>query len=283
VLKKSYVILFAIILNSNLVAEPSAFDAGVIDSDNPYGLSESERVIVENKKRSLQNKKSIQKQSIILDQLQERVEGLSSVVDSLSSKFGQTSQKLSQFEQDRELNADDQISKLQKEIDELRADSEKKYKKINATLQKLISLMGGKSSKSSEKVSHSQKAITKKSKKVSSSQLINEAIKAYREKNYAKAESKFRTLAKRSYMPAKTNYYLGEIAYYQKRYDDAIAFYKKSVGYYDKASYMPKLLLHTALSFKGLGEKDNANEFFNTLIDSYPDSMEASIAQKYLN
>lgn len=282
---KRYSILLLVFAGLRAFAEPSAFDAGMLDSDNPYGLTESERVIIENKKRSLLNQKLIRKQAIVIDELQERVEGLSSVVDSLGSKFGQTSQKLNTLEQDSDQASNDDIQRLKKEIEDIKSENEKRYKKINETLQRLISLIGGSSSKKDLKSSKASKKseLKKSDKKISSSVLINEAVKAFRSKNYSKAESKFAILAKRSYMPAKTNYYLGEIAYKQKRYEDAISFYKKSVGYYDKASYMPTLLLHTALSFKGLGEEDNAREFFNTLIDGYPDSPEANIAQKYLN
>jgi len=280
---KKYNVLLLFFVVNRLIAEPSAFDAGVMDSDNPYGLTESERVIIENKKRSLQNQKLIRKQSITVDELQERVEGLSSVVDSLSSKFGQTSQKLNSFEENKNSASDDDIEELKKELNDLKIENQKKYKKINETLKRLISLIGGSSKEDNSKNTTLKQATKKSSKKISNSKLINEAVKAYRSKNYSKAEEKFSILAKRSYMPAKTNYYLGEIAYKQKRYDDAISYYKKSVGYYDKASYMPTLLLHTALSFKGLGEEDNAKEFFNTLIDGYPDSPEADIAQKYLN
>jgi len=260
-------------------AEPSAFDAGVIDSDNPYGLSESEKAIIENRKRSIANQKLIRKQSILIDRLQERIEGLSSVVDSLSSKMGETGQKLNQIGTQSSEEEKEQIRNLQSQIDELKRVSEENYKKIDSSLRKLTRLMGDNSiEKPKKKVIH-KKEIKKK--KISSTELLKTAIKAFRAKEFKKAESIFTKLATNNYKPAQTNFYLGEIAYHNKQYDDAIAFYKTSVGYYDKASYMPKLLLHTALSFKKLGEDDSAEQFFTTLIDTYPDSPEADIARKY--
>ena len=264
--------LFLLILSSYLFAEPSAFDAGVIDSDNPYGLSESERMLVENRKRSLSNQKLIRKQAILIERLQEKIEGLESVVDSLSSKIGRTlSQK----------DSSDDINNLQQQIDQIKEKNSEYYKKIDESLKKLTKLISVSVGDSDKKSSHKSSHKSKKERPVSNSDLLQSAIQAYRSKNYKKAEEIFTKLATKNYKPAKTNFYLGEISYYSKKYDDAIAFYKTSVGFYDKASYMPKLLLHTALSFKKLGEDDSAEQFFTTLIDSYPDSPEANIARKY--
>ncbi len=276
-------LFFVSFMSLPLFAELSAFDAGAIDSDNPYGLSESERTII-------QNQKLIRQQALKIEQLQERIEGLSSVVDSLSSKLGKTGERLSQIDEDKGKYSDEDIKNLQAQIDEIKANNDQNYKKIDASLKKLTTLIGG-SSLTSSKIS--KKSSSKKPKKrenskpnpkiVSNSELLREAISAFRTKNYAKAESAFTKLASKSYKPAQTNYYLGEIAYAKRKYDDAITFYKRSVGYYDKASYMPKLLLHTALSFKNMGQDDNAEQFFATLVSTYPDSAEASLAQKYLN
>ncbi len=105
----------------------------------------------------------------------------------------------------------------------------------------------------------------------------------YRKKYYTKSFPLFVELAEKSYKPATTNYYLGEISYYKKRYSDAIVYYKKSVGYYDKASYMPTLLLHTGISFEKLNDDENKEKFLNALLSSYPNSSEADIAQKHFN
>ena len=49
---------------------------------------------------------------------------------------------------------------------------------------------------------------------------------------------------------------------------------------YDKSSYLPKLLLHSAISFEKLGDDDNAQNFYNTIVDIYPESNEAKKASK---
>ena len=279
-------IALSFILASSLFAEPSAFGAGAMDSDNPYGLTESERSIVENRKVSLANQKIIRKQSIIIEQLQEKIEGLSSVIDSISSKIGQTGEKINEMNSQSQKAGDQDIENLQAQIDEMKKSSDANYAKINSSLKKVTKLMGGStssSSKSTKKKVDNKVKPTPKAKPISNGELLKKAISSYRSKNYTKAGEAFTKLASKSYKPAKTNYYLGEIAYYTKKYEDAVSFYKTSVGYYDQASYMPTLLLHTALSFKNIGDMENADRFFNTILSAYPDSPEVSIAQKNIN
>ena len=69
---------------------------------------------------------------------------------------------------------------------------------------------------------------------------------------------------------------------YKKDYDKAISYFKTSAMLYDKGWWMPKLLLHSAMSFEQKNDIDNAANFYNTLINIYPDSKEAGIAKKNL-
>jgi TolA-binding protein len=49
---------------------------------------------------------------------------------------------------------------------------------------------------------------------------------------------------------------------------------------YDKAKYLPKLLLHSAISFDKIGDTQNAQNFYSTLIEIYPNTLEAKQASK---
>jgi TolA-binding protein len=86
-----------------------------------------------------------------------------------------------------------------------------------------------------------------------------------------------------NYKPAESNYYLGEIWYYRKDYAKAISYFKKSALLYDKADWMPKLLLHSAISFEKTGDFKNAASFYETLMTNYPESKEAKSADKNLS
>jgi TolA-binding protein len=50
----------------------------------------------------------------------------------------------------------------------------------------------------------------------------------------------------------------------------------------DEANYVPKLLLHSAISFEKLGDNENASNFYSTIIDVYDNTQEAKIAKKQL-
>jgi TolA-binding protein len=272
--------LLAFLLTTLVAAgEPSAFGAGSLDSANPYGLTESERSIVENRQVSLSNQKLIRRQALKIEQLQETVEGLRSVIESISAKIGKTGQKLSEISEQSTKAGQEDIDNLQSQIDALKKSSENNYHKIQKALSGLTSAIDTPRKKAAKKVKQNRpKKVTK-----TNGQLIKSAVSDYRAKRYTKAKEAFTTLADKNYKPAETNYYLGEIAYYRKNYDEAIYHFKKSVGYYDKASYMPTLLLHTALSFKELGDNTNAQRFFDTILSTYPESAQANIAEKYLN
>jgi len=276
---KFIVLLLGLSFSLLSAAEPSAFGAGALDSANPYGLTESERSIVENRQVSLANQKLIRRQALKIEQMQETIEGLRSVVESISSKIGKTGQKLSEMSAQSSQAGQEDIDNLQSQIDALKKSSENNYHKIQKALGGLTSTMD----KPRKKVA--KKAKKKAPKKVTKTngQLIKSAVSDYRAKRYTKAKEAFTTLADKNYKPAETNYYLGEIAYYRKNYDEAIYHFKRSVGYYDQASYMPTLLLHTALSFQELGDNANAQRFFDTILSTYPESAQANIAEKYLN
>jgi len=273
------IIFFTISLNA---AETSAFGAGSLDSDNPYGLSESEKIIFENKKQ-------LRYQDQKISELSEQIEGMRSVVDSISSKLGKTRQRISEIDKQSVDIQESELAKIKGDIDELKKIQKENYEKINSVLLKLSSMID---KIDSDYVTHSElqknKSVKKnstkpkKKSKISNSQKLKDAVSLYRKNYYTKAFPIFVELSEKSYKPATTNYYLGEISYYKKRYSDAIVYYKKSVGYYDKASYMPTLLLHTGISFEKLNDIENRDKFLHALISSYPNSSEAKIAKDHL-
>ncbi|HIP59600.1 MAG TPA: hypothetical protein EYH01_04130 [Campylobacterales bacterium] len=276
------IILFFIFTLSLNAAEVSAFGAGSLDSDNPYGLSESEKIIFENKKQ-------IRYQDQKISELSEQIEGMRSVVESMSSKLGRTGQRINELNQQTSQAGDEEFEKIKSDISELKRIQRENYEKINEVLKKLSGMIdkinGNYVTRDEFSSVSSKKKVTssKKVSKLSNAEKLKSAVAFYRKKYYTKSFPMFVTLAEKSYKPATTNYYLGEISYYKKRYSDAIVYYKKSVGYYDKASYMPTLLLHTGISFEKLNDSENKEKFLNALLSSYPNSSEAGIAKKHLN
>ncbi|MEA3289595.1 MAG: hypothetical protein U9Q04_05370 [Campylobacterota bacterium] len=309
-----YLIVASQLLSAN---EISVFGAGDIDSPNPYGLSKTEKVIVKNKQELTTTKKKINKVSSVIDDISQRLEGLESVSDSEGQKFFTLKNKLQKHTKDYEsykLESDNfksdtqsslsefrtKIQKLDTSIDnnnknisKLRKDFEKIVKIVNdinanyvtkKEFNKLLKLLDKKEAKKIVKSSTAKtnsKPIDFKNR--SKKDLIVEARALFKKDYFTKAIPILEYLIKENYRPAECNYFMGEIKYYRKKYEDALHYFKTSMMLYDKAKYLPKLLLHSAISFEKIGDKDNANNFYNTLVDVYPDSIEAKEASKKIN
>ena len=133
-----------------------------------------------------------------------------------------------------------------------------------------------------EKEAIKKESIIESLAKIESFQMLSDAKKFYENKKLNDSKVRFKLLIDRKYKPATSNFYLGEIAYSEDKYSDALEYYKISVGLYDKASYMTTLLLHSAISCEKINDIDNAKIFYNALISGFVDSKEAKIAKKNL-
>jgi len=117
---------------------------------------------------------------------------------------------------------------------------------------------------------------------MSNSDVANKAKAFYNKKYYTKAIEYYSHLILKNYKPANAHFMIGQMKFKRKNYADAISFYKKSAALYSKASYMPELMLNTAISMYKTGDKKNAKAFFNGVIVKYPDSAQAKSAKKYM-
>lgn len=113
-------------------------------------------------------------------------------------------------------------------------------------------------------------------------EIFKEARKLTYSKKFDDAIDRYNWFVEIGYKRAESYYMLGNIAYEQNRYNDAIAHYKNSANLDDKAKYMPRLLLNSGNSFRVINDVKNARKFYNSLIEFFPDSVEASDASKQL-
>ncbi len=288
---KKFSIIWLIAINSLLAAEPSAYGAGNLESNNPYGLTSSEQYILKNKQKVKTLDQSVGNVKIQLSTINESYEGLRSVTEAVGLKISKMDKKIRVLDErataEREsivvLNQD--LADLKTYVNESRELQDKNQERIKLVLAELSSLIDSintnyvskaalvklenKLSKSSKE--KKQVAISNKSGSV----LLKEGVALFKKKSYNESKIRFLELAKINYKPARSNFYLGEISYAQKSYRDAIKFYKKSISLYDKAEYIPKLLYHTGISFNKLKENAQSKQFFDALKQGYPNSKEA--------
>jgi len=77
-------------------------------------------------------------------------------------------------------------------------------------------------------------------------------------------------------------YWIGESWYGQKKYPEAILAFKDVVAKYPKHHKAQAALLKIGMSYRNVGDKDNAVFYLRTLVDDHPGSSPAGLARQLL-
>ena len=259
-----------VVLASTLYAyEPSVYGAGDINSASPYGLTSTEQAILDNKKtlQTLFNK---------LNEQQRKIDGLTSIIEGQNREI---------LELKEELKAEAATAAAQPAVESSETYSlllqlSQTVDTINSsyvTQDELKKALAGSRPSNSSYSSNSNLGSPVGS---NSADIYRKGVQLFGKRSYGASKERFEQTLTANYKPASSNYYLGEIAYYTHNYTDAVAYYKQSASLYDKASYMDVLYLHTAISLDKNGEKEQAQGFYQYVIDNYPTKKSASIARK---
>ncbi len=305
-----------------IAAEPSAFGAGNLDNPTPYGLTSTENTVHENQNNLQKVVAKSNSQGSEVDSLRERIDGLQSIIESLSKKAQSNKSEINILNQKNsvESKSSDEFYKRLSDMSHANSEDIAKIKVVISELSKAIDAMNksqvskseftdlvdevnklkGTTSKDSKDKASSKKsenkekldnakstdksANTEKSEleSMSNEDVDTKAKEFFDKKNYTKSSEYYSHLVDKNYKPAVSHYMMGEINFKRKNYSEAVAYYKKSSSLYAKASYMPSLLLHTAISMDSTNDKKNAKMFYEGLIAKYPESNEAKEAKKYL-
>jgi len=236
-------------------------------NDGPVRTSvPAKEVIVQNRKTITRLKRKIAEQG-------ERIDGLVSLVEGLNTSMAELkSQSASSA-----MSAGGDNTALLKELG-IMIDKINENYVSKEELQKALKGNYNPPSKSIKDESLKSNSLEGKS----TSKLYSEGVRLFVKKRYTEAKKRFTVTDTKGYKPAASNYYLGEIAYYTKKYEDAIFYFKKSAGLYDQASYIDVLLLHAAISLDKTGDKSQAKTFYQNIIDNYEGKSSAKIAKNRL-
>ena len=282
-------------------AEPSAFGAGNLNNSEPYGLTSNEKIILQNKNKLHKVVVKSNNQANEVDSLRERLDGLQSIIENLSRKSHNNRVNLKKLETQNyeNIHNSDEYSKRLSDAVELNSQNLEKTNKVISEVSILINTIEKNYVNKEEfnalindvnkfkdlvaKELKSKNSSTAKKSSNSSADLYNQAKAYYDKKYYTKAISNYEILIKRKYKPAYAHYMIGEMNFKRKNYSNAITYFKKSSSLYAKASYMPKLMLHTAISMDKTGDKEHALVFYSAVVSKYPGTKEAKEAKKYLD
>ncbi|HIP27873.1 MAG TPA: hypothetical protein EYG82_01710 [Sulfurovum sp.] len=258
------IVLCAFVCSNVVYAEPSVYgNTSHTNSANTKAIASLKRQVAQQK---------------------ERIAGLTSIVEGLSASVNTLEQAKRSTQTGGNANSSKLLQELGMMIDEINEKyvSKDDLENILASDRKIL--------KKKIKKPFKKKAIRIKEdtkpddilETKSTAKLYSEGVRLFVKKRYDEAKKRFSFTDVEGYKPAASNYYLGEIAYYTKKYEDAIFYFKKSAGLYDNASYIDVLLLHTAISLEKTGEKAQARAFYENIVENYEEKKTAMIARKKL-
>jgi TolA-binding protein len=248
-------VVLCLFLGVSLYAEPSVYG-------NSNSFASPQKTINQNKKMIMLLKRQVSEQTEQIDGLKSIVEGLSATVHELEQTV-QTQSIKNTNTQDNTLLHD-----LGEMIDKINANYVTKDELAQAIEEK--SIVPQKQTESTTVSSNTP------------AEAYSEGVRLFVKHRYDEAKKRFKLTDSKGYKTAPSNYYLGEISYYTKKYEDAIFYYKKSAGLNDKASYIDTLLLHTAISLEKRGENEQAKIFYENIIANYDGKKTAEIAKEKL-
>jgi tol-pal system protein YbgF len=93
---------------------------------------------------------------------------------------------------------------------------------------------------------------------------------------------KFLELAPQSDLADNAQYWIGEAFYDQRRYQEAIAEFELVLTNYPSQDKVPAALYKIGLAYQGLGNRSLAREYLKKVVEGYPLSPEAKLAQERL-
>ena len=296
----SFILLFSVIF----AEEPSVFE--MQSSVTKKEIEELKRINDQQSDRILKLENQTKQLEISLEGLKSIYEGSSSSLKDLNDKinsFGNNSNvddALNSVKEDVVKNTNniqmlkDSIDSYVKQIQELitnemhnkqqnNIDSNKTSPNSNTNIiKKIIDNNATNPNGNKDIIDNSNENIIFDKDTTRRSEIFKEARSLTYSKKFDEAIARYKWFIEINYKKAESNYMLGNIAYEQNRYKDAVYYYKESAILDDKAKYMPRLLLNSANSFRVLNDKDNSQNFYNALIDLFPESVEAKEAKKYI-
>jgi TolA-binding protein len=292
------ILFFTLVTTALTAREPSAFDAGNLELKNPYGLTQSEKVTLQNKKNLESIEQTIQELQTKYNglnrefsQSNEKIEGLLSVVD--GSNKGMHDKLIQMQESIDSLQSQNQA--LRETINQLDEKHTQTVTKFNAAVTELTSIINtiNKNYVDRDKFRKLEEAFFKLEKAAVSTpksdalsgdnwQIYVDMIAFYEKQEYDEVQKRAQHLIAQNYKKASANFYLGESYFAKKKYQDAVYHFKESWSLYGESEFMPVLLLHSAKSLEELGKGGEANTFYQALIDSYPNTNEAKEATQKL-
>lgn len=265
-----------------LFADVDPFNAGL---NSNYGLTPEEKAILNNKKEISKLKIEVNNINDSLDKINLKLSNYDDLINQKLSAFSTLVDELKLQKAkitSLENNVTLQSSKIQT-LEEKINSIEGEIKSIKESIKEITQIQNENFNTLKDAITQILETIKKQNRPLSAKEAFYKAKQLFFDGKLSEAKKYFLYSLNKKYLPATSSYYLGEIAFKQKKYKEALAYYKKSITIYPKkTSFTARLLYHTAISFLKIGDKESAKLTFNKLINDFPDSKYANLAKKEL-
>lgn len=283
-----FLFLFSLIASA---AEPSVFGAGDLNNPNPYGLTNEEKLILENKKEIQAVVQKHNAQNAKVETVTERLDGLQGIVEGLAQTSNEHKIALQKLQEISSNDMNDTLS-----IDDMKKQvvaNTENIAQLKTLLEELSRVVDGINTDYVSKENFS--ALIKQLKvttpassasvsiKTDNAGIEKEARKQYEQKNYGAAQHGFEMMVQKKYKVPEANFMIGESYFERKAYKEAVSYYKQSAGANEKAIYMPTLLLHSGISMEKMGDTATAKAFYQATVAKYSGSGAAKEASEHLS
>lgn len=281
-------IVFTLLASFLFASEPSVFGAGDLTNPNPYGLTNEEKLILDNKKeiQGIAHKNNLQNAKV--ESVSERLDGMQAIIEGLGQSVNDQRIALQKMKEsvESDQNSSVVLDALTKRSD---ANSEN-ITQLKGLVEELSKTVDGINASYVTKEEFS--ALIKQlkmtlpvsalstSKKMDDATLEKEAKKLFEQKKYDEAQNYFEMMIQKKYKAPEANFWIAEIFFERKKYKEAVRYYKQSASANEKASYMPTLLLHTGISMEKNGDTTNAKAFYGATISKFAGSGAAEEAKE---
>lgn len=270
-------IVFTLFTSFLLASEPSVFGAGDLNNPNPYGLTNEEKLILENKKeiQGIAHKNNLQNAKV--ESVSERLDGMQAIIEGLGQSVNDQRialQKMKEF-----VESDQNSSGVLDALTKQSSANSENITQLKGLVEELSQTVDGINASYVTKEEFS--ALIKQlkmtlpvsavstSKKMDNATLEKEAKKLFEQKKYDEAQNYFEMMIQKKYKAPEANFWIAEIFFERKKYKEAIRYYKQSASANEKASYMPTLLLHTGISMEKNGDSASAKAFYDATVSKF--------------
>lgn len=257
-------------------SEPSVFGAGDLNNPSPYGLTNEEKLILENKKEIQTVIQKNNAQHAKVETVAERLDGLGAVIEGLVQTTNEQKLALQKLSEDSaEKNASVSPEELKKQID-ANTENIEQFKTLVSELSGVVDEISANYVTKEQfsalikqlKVNLPAQSATEPA-KMDKHSIEKEAQSLFAAKKYAEAQSYFEQMIQKKYKVPEAYFMIGETYFERKSYKEAILYYKDSASRNEKAGYMPTLLLHSGISMEKLGDNATAKAFYQTTASKF--------------